>query len=241
MKNRQTPRMIAVADLLGHRQNVRDHVGDVSELAASIRQHGLIQPLVVTPHPNHAGKYLILAGHRRAAAAASIPLEQVPCVIRHEAGAVGDHLALMLVENMQRRNLTPVEKARAMQKLIDRGMTKADVARRIGVSQATVNTYVMLLELDDEALKEIEAGAVQLGDAREAVRAARAERREPTGTRPGRPTQVEPAHFTRSHPLAAAVRARCDHSARPLVGWSGCGQCWESAIRQDALSDRGGG
>jgi ParB family chromosome partitioning protein len=232
---RQTPRMLPTASLLGHRQNVRDNVGDVSELAASIRQHGLIQPIVVTPHPNHAGKYLILAGHRRAAASLSIPLQQVPCIIRADAGTVDDHLALMLVENMQRRNLSPVEKARAMQKLIDRGMTQADVARRLGVTTATVNTHVMLLELDDDALQDVEAGTVQVGEARAAVRAERAERREVADRKPtGRPVQVEPAHFTKAHPLAVTVRAACDHSARPLVGWSGCGQCWEAVIRQDA-------
>jgi ParB/RepB/Spo0J family partition protein len=223
--NRQTPRMLPTAALLGHRQNVRDNVGDVSELTASIRQHGLIQPIVVTPHPNHAGKYLILAGHRRAAAALSIPLQQVPCVIRPDAGSIDDHLALMLVENIQRRNLSPVEKARAMQKLIDRGATQADVARRLGVTAATVNTHVMLLELDDDALREIEEGTVQVGEAKAAIRQDRAERRELADRKPtGRPLQVEPAHFTKAHPLAAAVRERCDHSTRPLVGWSGCGQ-----------------
>lgn len=234
--NRQTPRMLPTGVLLGHRQNVRDNVGDVTELAASIRQHGLIQPIVVTEHPNHAGKYLILAGHRRAAAALSIPLQQVPCIIRPDAGSVDDHLALMLVENIQRRNLSPIEKARAMQKLIDHGLTQADVARRIGVTAATVNTHVMLLELDDQALRDIEEGTVQVGEARAAVRAERAERREEADHKPtGRPVQVEPAHFTQRHPLAAAVRTRCDHSTRPLVGWSGCGQCWEATIREDAI------
>src|SRR4051794_19119536 len=132
--SRQSPRMLRLDSLIGHQQNVRKDVGDVTELAASIRQHGLVQPIVVTEHPRYEGKYLILAGHRRAAAAATIPLEQVACIIRHDAGVAEDHIALMLVENMQRQNLSPVEKARAMRRLIDHGLSQSEIARRLGTT-----------------------------------------------------------------------------------------------------------
>lgn len=232
--SRQTPRMIDVDLLVGHAQNVREAVGDITELAASIRQHGLVQPVVVTEHPVKDDHFLILAGHRRTEAARSIGLTQVPCLVRHEAGDLDDHVALMLVENMQRRNLSAVEKARAMNKLIDRGMSQVELARRLGVTPTTVNTHVMLLELSADELAKIDAGEVLVGDAKAAVRAARLTSRGNGAPTRGRPIQVEARHFAKSHPLASTVRDRCDHSARPKIGDVGCGQCWESAIRDDA-------
>lgn len=237
--SRQSPRMLPLDLLIGHKQNVRADIGDLSELTASIRQHGIVQPIVVTEHPHHEGKYVILAGHRRAAAAAEIPLEQVVCIIRHDAGTADDHVALMLVENMQRQSLSPVEKARAMQKLIDHGLSQSEVARRIGVTPTTVNQHVMLLELSDEELEQIEAGHVRVGDARAAIQIARANERIDRGTPVrGRPPVVEPAHFTRTHPLAAAAEAMCDHTQRPWIYRTvlACGQCWEAVIRDDAIA-----
>lgn len=236
--SRQSPRMLDVDLLHGHRQNVRDQVGDITELAASIRQHGLVQPIVVTEHPDRPGQYLILAGHRRTEAARTVGLSQVPCLIRHDAGTVDDHVALMLVENMQRRNLSAVEKARAMKKLIDRGMSQVDVARRIGVTPTTVNTHIMLLDLSDDELAKVEAGEVLVQDAKAAVRAARSASRSSNGAPVrGRPIQIEPRHLAPSHPLADSVRDSCDHSRRPKVGGVGCGQCWEAAIREDVIRE----
>lgn len=240
--SRQSPRMLRLDDLIGHQQNVRSDVGDVSELAASIRQHGIVQPIVVTEHPRHEGKYLILAGHRRAAAAATIPLEQVVCIIRHDAGNANDHVALMLVENMQRQSLSPVEKARGMKQLIDHGLSQSEIARRIGTTPATVNYYVMLLDLSDEELADIEAGHVSLGDAREAIRSSRKYQRVDHGDAArGRPTVVEPGHFNKQHPLAAEAEELCDHTRRPRPSRTvrACGQCWEFVIREDAVAEIG--
>jgi len=231
--------MLPLDALVHHTENVRNEVGDITELAASIRQQGLVQPIVVTEHPAKPGKYLILAGHRRAAAAASIPLAQVACLIRHDAGAPEDHIALMLVENMQRRDLSPVEKARAMKKLIDHGMSQSEVARRIGVTPGSVNNYVMLLDLSPDELAEVEAGFIRLGDARAAIKAARAGERVQHGKPArGRPAYVEPPHFSVRHPLATAAEELCDHTLRPKVTRfvTACGQCWETVIRDDAIA-----
>lgn len=234
--SRQTPRLLPIAALHPHDSNVRDDLGDITELAASIRQHGLVQPVVVTEHPTLESQYVILAGHRRVAAAATIGLEQVVCIVRHDAGNADDHVALMLVENMQRRNLNPVERARAMKRLVQSGMTQSDVARRLGVTPTTVANTILLLELSEEELDQVVAGELRVGDARAAVKAARATYRVDHGASDrGRPPVTEPRHFIRAHPLASAVSALCDHTTRPHVDRSvlACGQCWEQVIRDD--------
>lgn len=239
---RQTPRMLPLRILLDHGDNVRTDVGDLDELAASIRAQGLLQPIVVTPH-RRDGHYLILAGHRRAAAARTIPLDNVPCLIRDDAGDTTDHIALMLVENMQRANLSAVEKARAMQRLVDAGQNQTQIARRLGLTPSAVNNYLLLLDLSDDELEQIEAGEVTLGHARAAAKALRSNRRADYGTpRRGRPPVVEPAHFTPSHPLAGHVEAACTHTSRPYPSRTvaACGQCWEEAIRSDAIAEHTG-
>lgn len=237
-KRHQTPRMLPLRILLEHPGNVRADLGDLDELAASIRAQGLLQPIVVTRH-RRDGHFLILAGHRRAAAARSIPLDNVPCLVREDAGETTDHIALMLVENMQRANLTAVEKARAMQKLIDAGENQTQIARRLGLTPSAVNSYLVLLDLSEDELAKVEAGEVTVGHARAAAKAQRASARVETGApQRGRPAIVEPGHFTTAHPLAAVVEAACTHTTRPYPGprVNACGQCWEEAIRHDALT-----
>lgn len=232
---KQRPQMLPPRILLDHPGNVRDNLEDIDELAASIRAQGLIAPIVVTPH-RRAGHFLILAGHRRAAACRTIPLDTVPCLIREDGGDELDQVALMLNENMQRSNLSAVEKARGMQRLVDGGLNQVAVARKLGVTPATVNTHLMLLELSDDELDAIEAGEIQVGHAKAVARQARAAKRVTDGTPVrGRPVVAEPAHLTHSHRLAESVRDACDHTTRPVVGGVGCGQCWERAIRGDAL------
>jgi ParB family chromosome partitioning protein len=231
---RQTAALVPIDLLVPHPQNVRKQLGDISELAASIRENGLVQPLVVTQQPNRKDRYLILAGHRRYAACQRIGLRQVPVVIRHDLDHIADHLSLMLVENVQRTQLTPVEKAEAIRDLMAVGLTQADVARVTGMHPSTVNSLLLINEVDEETLEAIKAGDVTVGDAQAAVRRERAASRERMNEPArGRPLQVEPPHFRGSHPLAAAARAVCAHSSRPKIGGVACGQCWESAIRAD--------
>lgn len=232
----QTATMLPLAFLTPHPRNVRKAIGDISELASSIRQNGLVQPIVVTQQPNNKGRYLILAGHRRHKAAERIGMKQVPCIVRHDVTHITDHLSLMLVENCQRTNLSPVEKAEAIRELLDLGLTQAEIARTTGMHAATVSSLVLITELDEEALEAVKAGDLTFGAAQEAVRKERAVSRERLeGPTRGRPVQVEAPHFRASHPLAGHVRDRCDHSTRPKVGNTGCGQCWEQTIRDDTL------
>lgn len=215
-----------------HPENIRRDLGDLGELADSIRVQGILQPLVV----QRAGaRYQLLAGHRRLEAAKRLRLETVPVVIR--PAALGDQsaraLEVMLVENCQRRDLGPVEKAEAMGALRDHGMTAVAIARRIGLHPATVSHFLALLDLDDATRARVTAGTITVTDA---IRAVRRNRRAARGGATGRKAHAEPAWLSGRHRLARAARALCDqlgHADRPMVGAVACGQCWEQVIRDD--------
>ncbi|EFQ84741.1 ParB-like protein [Aeromicrobium marinum DSM 15272] len=234
-RTRQSVTFLPIDAIREHGSNVRDSVGDVTEMAASIREHGILQPLIVTEHPTTAKAFLLLAGHRRRAAAIKAGLDRVPCIIRHDLGTdEREHVAIMLVENAQRRQLTPLERARAIGRLLESGMNQSEVARATGMHASSVNTYALLLELDDDAAEAVEAGDITAADATKAVRAARQARRDRDGTPTrGRPVILDPPHLTKRHPLAATARKACRHTTRPKVGYVACGQCWEHAIRTD--------
>ena len=232
---RQSVRHIQVADLVGHDNNIRTDAGDLVDLARSIREQGILQPLVVTEHPKDEDRWLILAGHRRKAAAYLAGLEAVPCVIRHNLDDTDEQIVVMVVENCQRKDLGPMEKAEAFAVLRRRGMSLQDIGRRTGLSVGTISYYLALIDLDSSTRERVRDGEVAVTDAIDAVRSARRSIRATSGRpQPGRPIVREPAHFTRFHPLAAAVQLMCSHTRRPRVGDSGCGQCWETAIRSDA-------
>ena len=103
-----------------HPANVRASLGDLTELAASIEAHGILQPIVVQPNPRKHGNFVVLGGHRRLAAAKLAGLEKVPVVI-HELAGRDKAIAVMLVENCKRADLKPMEKAEAMGELRDHG------------------------------------------------------------------------------------------------------------------------
>src|SRR6266542_3163445 len=118
------------------------HPAGLEELADSIRAQGVLQPLLVTP----AG--VVVAGHRRLAAARLAGLSDVPVVIR-DLDRVQQQ-EIMLVENLQRQDISPVEEARAYRRLLEGGHTTAQLARRIGVSSARINARLVLLKLEEQ-------------------------------------------------------------------------------------------
>lgn len=129
-------------------------------LAASIEASGLVQPLLVRPLPD--GSYELVAGERRWRAAQEAGLEKVPAVVREQAQA--ERLQAALIENMVREDLNPVEEARACSALVDElGLTKEELARRVGRSRPAVSNLIRLLELPDEALELLEAGTLSEG------------------------------------------------------------------------------
>lgn len=135
----------------------------LEELAQSIRKTGILQPVLVT---RSGDRFRILAGERRARAARAAGLKEIPVLVR-EGLAERDHLLLALVENLQRRDLTPLEEAGAYKHLReDFGLTQEEIAERVGKDRATVANTLRLLKLPAEVRKALEEGALTAGHAR---------------------------------------------------------------------------
>lgn len=156
---------IPMDHLAPHPHNPRKDLGDLSELTESIKAKGILQNLTVVPmdlaEPNTkhgSGFYTVLIGHRRAAAAKLAGLTELPCVVvemSHE-----DQLATMLVENMQRSDLTIYEQAKGFQMMLDLGKTISEVSEISGFSEATVRRRAKLAELDEKKFKKaVDRGA----------------------------------------------------------------------------------
>jgi ParB family transcriptional regulator, chromosome partitioning protein len=132
----------------------------LAALAASIEVSGVVQPLLVRPLPD--GSYELIAGERRWRAARQAGIEKVPAVVRDQEEA--ERLQAALIENMVREDLNPVEEARACDALVrELGLTKEELARRVGRSRPAVSNLIRLLELPDEALGLLEAGELSEG------------------------------------------------------------------------------
>ncbi len=154
---------IPVKDIYPHPDNPRKDVGDVSELAASIKESGVLQNLTVVPAPEvSAGVYRVVIGHRRLAAAKQAGLETVPCVVSYMT--YKQQVATMLAENMQRCDLTPIEQAQGIQMMLDLGEDIKGVSDKTGLSETTVRRRVKLMQLDQDALKAAEARGGTLAD-----------------------------------------------------------------------------
>jgi len=134
----------------------------LEQLAVSIREHGVLQPVVVT---ETLDGYQLVAGERRVRAAQMAGLERVPAVIRQLAGR--DQLELALVENLQRADLGPIEEARAFRQLIDEfGSTHEAIATRVGRSRAAVTNTLRLLDAHAEVQDALAEGTISEGHAR---------------------------------------------------------------------------
>lgn len=138
--------------------------GDLDELRASIRQHGVLQPLVVTPAEDGSGFFLI-AGERRLQASRLAGLTEVPVVIRLADERLS--LELALVENLQREDLDPLEAAEGYRQLVeDFGLSHEEVATRVGKSRAAVSNTLRLLRLPATVRQAIASGKLTEGHAR---------------------------------------------------------------------------
>ena len=144
--------MLPVDSLYPHKDNPRKDVGDVTELAESLKANGVLQNLTVVPS-EISGQYIVIIGHRRLAAAKLAGLEKVPCAIVEMT--YEEQIATMLTENMQRTDLTVYEQAKAFQQLsIDLGMSTGEIAEMSGFSETTVKRRTKLAELDETAFKK---------------------------------------------------------------------------------------
>lgn len=154
-------------------RNPRRHFGDaeLTDLAQSIREHGIVQPVIVRPSILSPGHYEIIAGERRWRAAQRAGLTEIPVLVRN----VNDRTALELaiIENVQRTDLNAVEEALGYQQLIDdHSYTQADLGQVIGKSRSHVANTLRLLKLSDSIRDMLVAGSLSAGHARALVTAA---------------------------------------------------------------------
>ncbi|GMA15661.1 ParB/RepB/Spo0J family partition protein [Deinococcus metallilatus] len=133
----------------------------LAELAQSIREKGVLQPLLVRPRGEN---FEIVAGERRWRASQLAGLSEVPALIRD----LGDREALeiAIIENLQREDLGPLEEARAYQALLDQGLNQEGVAQAVGKGRSTISNALRLLSLPDTALRALESGEISAGHAR---------------------------------------------------------------------------
>lgn len=227
--------MLHASVLAPHPDNIRSETGDVTETAASIIAHGLIQPLTVVPRDGKPGHYYVIAGNRRLAAARRARLEQIPVIIRRDDLTAAQITEIMLIENYHRADLTAMDKAHAMGRLRKQGRTQEQIAQSVGVSAATVSQSLALLELDASTQAKVRSGELPASVAYQAVKGTRARQRRKAGQKPKGPVW-EPDHFGPKHPLARKAAAMCaarEHTSRRRLGKTACGECFETVIRDD--------
>ena len=162
--------LIATAEIEPHPDQPRRHFDEAAldELAASIAQRGVIQPVIV--RPLGSGRYQLVAGERRWRAAQRARLHEIPALIR-ELGD-GDVAALALIENLQREDLNPIEEAAAYQRLTaNEGLSQADVAKMVDKSRSHVANLMRLLALPGEVQAMLQDGRLQMGHARALISA----------------------------------------------------------------------
>ena len=144
--------------LVPHPQNPRKDLGNLEELTASIKENGIYQNLTVIPineeAPDEEPKYMVVIGHRRLEAAKRAGLQEVPCAIVRGMSETRQ-LQTMLLENMQRSDLTVYEQAQGFQQLLDFGMDIEDISQQSGFSKSTIRRRLEIAKLDQNKLKEL--------------------------------------------------------------------------------------
>ena len=137
----------------------------LDELAASIKEKGIIQPLIVRPRPNGSGEYEIVAGERRWRAAQMAQLHRIPVLVREFDDT--EVLEIAIIENIQRADLNPVEEAMGYRQLMDKfGHTQEQLAQALGKSRSYLANLMRLLQLPEEVLGYLRDGALSTGHAR---------------------------------------------------------------------------
>jgi len=145
-------RLVGIDQLDPNPLQPRVEIGDLSELISSVKEHGVLEPLLVKPSAIK-GRWMIIAGERRWRAATAAGLREVPCIEKDVDDEVVAEIAL--IENMQRKDLTPWEEADGLAALCQRfGYTHEDVARKIGKSRSTVTEALALATIPEEIREE---------------------------------------------------------------------------------------
>lgn len=159
-------RELPIAEIRPNPSQPRKHFDSdsLATLAASVRERGVIQPVIVRPRPE--GGYELVAGERRWRAARLAGLATVPALVDEQLDGVAS-LEVALIENMAREDLNPVEEARACAALTEElGLSREEVGLRVGKSRVAVSNLIRLLELPDEALAALQSGELSEGHGR---------------------------------------------------------------------------
>jgi ParB family chromosome partitioning protein len=157
---------VPIANISPNPHQPRQQFGSdgLEELAGSIREHGIIQPLILIPGDDE-NDYTLIAGERRLRAAKLAGLSEVPAIVR--SATEQEQLEFAIIENVQREDLNPLERARAYQNLLDGfSLTHDDIARRVGKSRVSVTNTLRLLNLPNIAQQALQSGAITEGHAR---------------------------------------------------------------------------
>lgn len=157
-------KLIRISDIQKNPYQPRKEFSEekIKELAQSIKENGLIQPIIVRQSPVIG--YEILAGERRYRASIAAGLSEVPVIIKKLSDQ--DMMVHSIIENLQREDLNPIEEAKAYQSLIDKGYTHSDIAEKMGKSRPYITNLVRLLTLPDFILTEVETGKLSQAHAR---------------------------------------------------------------------------
>ncbi len=135
---------------------------EMQGLVGSIKKHGILQPVIVRPLPHG---YMLIAGERRWRAAKQLGLKEIPAIVRHTDGA--NILEIALIENIQRQDLNPIEKAKGFEELVTKfGLTQEQVAKAMGKDRSSVTNYLRLLDLPQEIQDNVSRGTLSMGHAR---------------------------------------------------------------------------
>jgi len=164
------PLWVDLGDLQPNSQQPRSDFGrGLESLAESLKRHGMMQPILATPQSG--GGYQILAGERRWRAARIAGFTQVPIFVRAANPTEAERLELALIENIQREDLNPIERALACRRLLDEySLTQEQVASRLGQERSTIGNLVRLLELPGEIQAYVSRGTLTFGHARALLR-----------------------------------------------------------------------
>ncbi len=146
-----------------YQPRVKVDVEALEELTRSVRAHGVVQPVIVRPSGEE--RYELVAGERRWRAAQAAGLATVPAVVRELSDEVS--LTIAIIENIQREDLTPLEEARGVARLVEEfAMTHREVAEAVGRSRPAVSNLLRLLDLNEDVRTRLEAGELEMGHAR---------------------------------------------------------------------------
>ena len=211
------PSRVPLAHLVGNPENPRESLGELSELAGSLTEHGLLQPLHVLPrrayvhaHPEHEeavaeAVFVVINGNRRLAAARQAGLETVAVHVRTPRGEQDDSevtlRAAVLAENIHRQDLHPLEEAREIGKLLGQGLNRSQAAALLGKSNGWITQRLILLDLHPDLQQALKDGELKLAQARELgklppqeqLAARRDQQEEFYAVKPAEPADPSPA------------------------------------------------